>query len=83
MTWPFSKKPATPSTNVPEMAFTIESTRDRWWFIHAESLRMVIDDTDSLLRFRDAAIAKQAADAAANLADAAVDAFDARWGGPR
>lgn len=82
MSWPFKTRAAATDAP-PQPRFTVESMRSCWWDLYSDLLRTAVDDADSLLRMGDMDRAKRLADSAANLADAAIDAFGTRWGDPR
>lgn len=71
----FRSKPKDPEIPVPA-----DQTKAAWWSIFTNLIEYSIDDSEDLRRYRDPDFARSLAQAAANIADAALEVYEKRWG---
>jgi hypothetical protein len=65
---------ATTKVKIPRIR---QATKDQWWQVFTESLWHTIEDREGLLEAGDKA--RELVKAARDVADAAIDEYEARW----
>lgn len=83
-TWTSSINPLDiPSLAIPKeepLPEISQATKDAWWEVFKNAIYSAVVDDEAVLRARDLKYAASVAEGARNLADAAVDAFEERFG---
>ncbi len=66
--------------STPRIPAVSEAVKSAWWHVFTNALYMAVDDAEALYRARDPEVAAKLAKGARNIADAAIEEYESRFG---